>query len=74
MNVQREQRKRKDGPKPKRKIQGATRLAALGRLLVGDGLLFTHSRDDGDKEILALIKVALDLLANVVFRDTDVVL
>ena len=53
---------------------GATRLAALGRLLVGDGLLLTHGRDDGDKEVLALIEVTLDLLAEIALRDLDVVL
>ena len=74
MNVQREQRKRKDGPKPKRKIQGATRLAALGRFLVGDSLLLTHGRDDSDEQILALIEVGLDLLAKVALRKLDVVL
>lgn len=53
---------------------GRTRLAALGRLLVGDGLLFAHGGDDGDEEVLALVEVGLDLLANVALGDADVVL
>ena len=37
-------------------------------------LLLAHGRDDGDKEVLALIEVALDLLAEVTLRQLDVVL
>ena len=50
------------------------RLAALGGFLVGYGLLLTHGRDDGDKQILALIEIALDLLAKVTIGDPNVVL
>lgn len=49
-------------------------LIALGRLLDGDGLLLTHGRDDRDKEILALVEVALNLLAEVAVGDLDIVL
>ena len=57
-----------------KKYTRATRLTALGRLLEGDGLLLAHSGDDGDKEVLALVEVALNLLANVALRELDVVL
>ncbi len=50
------------------------RLSALGRLLDGDGLLFTHSRDDGDKNVLAIIEIGLNLLAEIAVGDLDVVL
>ncbi len=53
---------------------GRTRLAALGRLLVGDGLLFAHGGDDGDEEVLAVVEVGLDLLAELALGDLDVVL
>ena len=59
------------------KIQSAGAIhlaAALGRLLVRDGLLLAHSRDDGDEEILAFLKAGLDFLANVTLGDLDVVL
>ena len=53
----------------------ATRLVvALGRLLVRDGLLLAHSRDDGDEEILALLEVGLDLLAKLTLGNADIVL
>ena len=54
---------------------GAIRLrAALGRLLVGDGLLLTHSGDNGDKEILAVIEARLDFLADVTIGYFDIIL
>ena len=59
------------------KIQSAGAIhlaAALGRLLVGDGLLLTHGGDDGDKEVLALVEVVLDLLAQLTVRELNVVL
>jgi hypothetical protein len=49
-------------------------LGSLGRLLEGDGLLLAHGADDGDKEILALLKAGRDLLAKLAFRDSNVVL
>ena len=52
----------------------AMRLAALGGFLVGYGLLLTHGRDDGDKQVLALVEIALDLLAKVAVRKLDIVL
>ena len=55
-------------------MHGSTRLAALRSCFEGDGPLFTHGGDDGDKEIFTVIEVALDLLANVALRDTNVVL
>ena len=57
-----------------KKYTRATRLTALGRLLVGDGLFFTHGGDNGNKEILAVVEVALDLLAEVTLGDTDIIL
>ena len=49
-------------------------LGALRSLLEGNGLLLTHSRDDGDKEIFAFVEVGLDLLAHVTLGKLDVVL
>ena len=37
-------------------------------------LLLAHGRDDGDEQVLAVIEVGLDLLAEVTLRDLDVVL
>ena len=51
-----------------------SRLRALGSLLVGDGLLLTHGGDDGDEEVLALVEVVLDLLAELAVGELDVVL
>ena len=56
------------------KMQWAIRLTALGSLLEGDGLLLTHSRDDGDKQVLALVEVGLDLLAHITLGKLDIVL
>ena len=65
----------KDGPKSTtRKIQRAIHLTALGRLLEGDGLLLTHSRDDGDKQVLAVVELGLDLLAHITVGKLDIVL
>ena len=50
------------------------RLGALGCLLVGNGLLLTHSGDDGDKEILAVIEARLDFLADVTIGYFDIIL
>lgn len=50
------------------------RLGALGCLLVGNGLLLTHSGDDGDKEILAVIEAGLDLLADITIGNLDIIL
>lgn len=50
------------------------RLTALGRFLVGDGLLFAHGGNDGHQEILALVETSLDFLAEVTLRDLDVIL
>jgi len=77
LDVQERQNSAKDGDRKSRREnteRGAIRLAALGRFFDGDGLLFTHGRDDGDKQVLALIKVGLDLLAQITLRDLDVVL
>ncbi len=49
------------------------RLGTLGGLLVGDGLLLTHSGDDGDKDILAFIETGLDFLANFTFGHLDII-
>jgi len=49
-------------------------LISLGSLLVGNSLLLVHSADNGDKEILAIIKGSLDLLAKVTLGDLDIVL
>jgi len=46
----------------------------FGGLLIGDASLLAHGRDDGDKEILALIKLGLQLLAELALRGLDVVL
>lgn len=37
-------------------------------------LLLVHSADNGDKEILAIIKASLDVLAKVTLGDLDIVL
>ena len=58
----------------KAKQKKATRLTTLWRFLVGDSLLFTHSGDDGDEEILALVKVGLDQLAELAVGNLDIVL
>lgn len=50
------------------------RLGALGCLLVGNGLLLTHSGDNGDKEILAVIEAGLDLLADITIGNLDIIL
>lgn len=47
---------------------------ALGGLLDGDGLLLAHGGDDGDEEVLAVVEVGLDLLAELALGDLDVVL
>ncbi len=49
-------------------------LIGLGSLLVGDGLLLAHGGNNGDKKILALVKVSLDLIAELTLRDLDIVL
>ena len=65
----------KDGPKSTtRKIQRAIHLTALGRLLEGDGLLLTHSRDDGDQQVLAIFEASGDLVTHLTLRDFDIVL
>ena len=66
----------RDGPKSRgiEKYTRATRLAALGRLLEGDGLLLAHGGDDSDKEILAVLKGSRDFRSDVTVRDLDVVL
>ena len=48
---------------------------SLGRgLLERDGLLFTHGRDNGNEQVLSVVKALLDLLAQISFGDLDVVL
>lgn len=37
-------------------------------------MLLTHSRDDGDQEILAVIEAALDILAEITLRQFDIIL
>ncbi len=49
-------------------------LRALGSLLEGDGLLLAHGGDDSDEEILAAVKLLLDLFAEVAIGQLDVVL
>ena len=49
-------------------------LGALGGLLEGDSLLLTHGGDDGDEEVLAIIEIGLNLLAELAVRELDVVL
>lgn len=46
----------------------------FGHLLVGEGVLLTHGRDDSDKEILTSIKVSLDLLANLRVGQLNIIL
>lgn len=50
------------------------RLSALGSLLPGDSLLLAHGAHDGNKQILAIIKGILDLLAEGIVRQADIVL
>jgi len=37
-------------------------------------LLFTHSRDDSDKEIFTFLECTRDLTANVAFRNLNIIL
>lgn len=49
-------------------------LVALWSLLVGNGSLLTHGRDDRDNQVLALVEVGLDLVTNLALRHLDIVL
>lgn len=62
-----------DGNNRTQKYRTATHLTAFGRLLVGDGLLLPHCRDDSNQQILAVVEVSLDLFAEFAIRNLDVV-
>lgn len=49
-------------------------LGALGSLLNGESVLLTHGRDNGDHDLLAVIEHALNLVANLAIRNSDIVL
>jgi len=49
------------------------RSSTLGRLLVGNGLLFTHGTDDGDKQIFTFIEGGHNFFAHVALRNFDII-
>lgn len=51
-----------------------TRGRSAGGGADGDRLLLAHGGDDGDEELLAVVEVGLDLLAEFALGDLDVVL
>lgn len=52
----------------------ATANLRLGRFLVLDSGLLTHRADDGDEQLLAIIKVGLHLVAQLTIWHLDVIL
>lgn len=56
------------------RIDSPKKLSALGSLLDGDGLLLAHGGDNGDQQILAIIEVGMDLLAEITLGDLHIVL
>ena len=70
MRLRRERESEEGGGGRRRK-----HLAALGSLLVGDGLLFAHGGDNGDEEVLAIVKGSSDFLSDLsLIRNLNVVL
>jgi len=57
-----------------RLVLGHLILTLRGGLLDRHGLLLAHSADDRDEQVLSILEVLLNLLAQITFRDLDVVL
>lgn len=51
-----------------------TRLSTLRSFLVRNSSLLTHSRDDGNNQVLTFLEVSLDLVTNLTIWNLDVVL
>lgn len=64
---------RLDGERPAIKAWSHL-LATLRSLLGGQSMLFTHSGDDGDENLLSVVEKLLDLVTDFTLGDLDIVL
>lgn len=60
--------------KSKRRSNSTLLLLALGSILERKTVLLTHSGNNGDHEVLAVIESSLDLLTKITIGNTDIVL